>query len=220
MSLKTLIRDRGIDSALHFTTNRGLVGVLAVGALLSRRRLGKEDLLEHVLHVNAARRPEAAADFDKSKDWLDYVNLSISEVNSRFLEVSRRWHNRSDVWWCILEFDGNILAHDGVYFTTTNNSYDLCMRGAGAEGLQALFANRIVRKSNGWSVDRRGRRQELPTCEQAEVLYPESVSIEYLRRVFVNDGDHYDAVGGWLQEFNRDHVEVTLSTRKFGGQPN
>lgn len=85
MSVKTFIRDRGIDSALHFTTNHGLVGILAVGALLSRRRLDKEYLLEHVLHVNAARRPEAAADFDKSEDWLDYVNLSISEVNSRFL---------------------------------------------------------------------------------------------------------------------------------------
>lgn len=119
-----------------------------------------------------------------------------------------------------MEFDGKILAHDGVYFATTNNSYDLCRRGAGADGLQALFADRIVRKSNGWSVDRLGRAPELPTCEQAEVLYPGSVCIEYLRRVFVNDGDHYDAVGGWLQEFSRDHVEVTLSTRKFGGQPN
>ena len=220
MTLEQLIHERGIGSALHFTTNRGLVGVLAVGALLSRRQLSEESLLEHVLHVNAAQRPEAAAAFDKSEDWLDYVNLSITEVNRRFLDVSRRWHNNADVWWCILEFDANILTHEGVYFATTNNSYDLCMRDTGVEGLQALFSDRINRKSNGWSVNRLRRKPNLPTCEQAEVLYPESVSVEHLKRLYVMKDKHYDAVGGWLQEFDRSHVEVTLSRQKFGGQPN
>ena len=219
MKIAKFLSERGIDSTLHFTTNRGLVGVLDVGGLLSRWRLSQESRLEYVLHVNAARRPEAAADFDKSENWLDYVNLSISEINARFYEVSGRWHNNADVWWCILEFDSEILMHEGVYFATTNNSYELCKRGTGIDGLQTLFADRVSRKE-GWSVSRHGRSPNLPTCEQAEVLYPQSVSIDHLRRIYVQDAEHYDAVGGWLLEFDRSGVDIKVSREKFGGQPN
>ena len=219
MSIGRGIQDRGIESVLHFTTNRGLVGVLAVRGLLSRRRLSVENLLEYVLHVNAAHRPEAAGDFDKSNDWLDYVNLSVSEVNTRFLAVSRRWHNNAAVWWCIMEFDAKIITHDGVYFATTNNSYDRCIRGAGVEGLDALFVERVWRKAD-WSVGRRSRASYLPTCEQAEVLYPKRVGVEHLRRVYVAEEEHHDIVGGWLKEFNCPGVEVLRSGEKFGGCPN
>ena len=219
MKIAKFLREQGIDSTLHFTTNRGLVGVLASGKLLSRSRLSNEKLLEYVLHVNAARRPEAAADFDKSENWLDFVNLSISEINTRFYAVSRRWHNSADVWWCILEFDSEILMHEGVYFATTNNSYELCERGTGIDGLQTLFADRVSRKA-GWSVSRHGRSPNLPTCEQAEVLYPQPVSIDHLRRIYVQDAEHYDAVGGWLLEFDRSGVDIEVSREKFGGQPN
>ena len=219
MSVGQIIQERGIQSVLHFTTNRGLVGVLAVRCLLSRRKLRDEQLLEHVLHVNAAYRPEAAAAFDKSEDWLDYVNLSISEVNTRFLAVSKRWHNNVAVWWCILEFDSEILTHDGVYFATTNNSYGQCLRGADGEGLTALFQERVWRKAD-WSVRRYGRPTHLPTCEQAEVLYPERLRGQHLRRVYVADEEHYDVVGGWLREFDFPDVEVLHSSDKFGGSPN
>ena len=219
MSVQKIIRERGIESALHFTTNRGLVGTLAVKALLSRYRLQDEHLLEHVLHVNAAWRPEAAADFDKSANWLEYVNLSISEINTRFLTVSKRWHNNADVWWCILEFDSTIMTHDDVFFATTNNSYDLCKRGAGAHGLQALFAT-VVHLKKGWSVMRCARPSHLPTCEQAEVLYPKSLDTKYLKCIYVEDNDHHDVVGGWLQEFDLDDVDVIVSSEKFKGRPN
>lgn len=219
MSVGQVIRERNIGSVLHFTTNCGLVGVFAVGSLLSRRQLGDEDLLEHVLNVNAAYRPEAAAAFDKSEDWLDYVNLSISEVNSRFLAVSRRWHNNAAVWWCILEFDPYIMSHDGVYFATTNNSYDHCLRGAGVEGLMALFQERVWRKGD-WDAWRRGRPNHLPTCEQAEVLYPGRLGAEHLRRVYVEEEEHCDIVGGWVKQFHFSQVEVLYSRDKFGGRPN
>ena len=219
MSIAGILRDRQIGSVVHFTTNRGLVGALAVGALLSRWRLPSRSLLEYVLHVNAARRPEAAAAFDKSENWLDYVNLSISEVNSRFLEVSKRWHNADNVWWCVLEFDSSIMTHEGVFFATTNNAYELCERGRGVAGLKALFVPKVRRKNN-WSAIRGRRASNLPTCEQAEVLYPESVDVEYLRRIYVEEGDQYDVVGGWLQEFDNKDVEVVVSPEKFGGQRN
>ena len=219
MTIDRLIGVRSIRGVLHFTTNRGLVGVLAVRQLMSRFRLSQEQLLEYVLHVNAAYRAEAMSDFDKSQNWLDYVNLSISEVNTRFLAASRKWHNSSDVWWCILEFDPNIMTHEGVYFATTNNSYSGCVRGLGVDGLSALFRPKVARKAD-WMVERDARGSNLPTCEQAEVLYPESVGVEHLRRIYVEESEHYDIVGGWLREFGCGGVNVSVSSAKFKGCPN
>lgn len=217
--VRDIIQSRGIQEVLHFTTNRGIVGTLASHALLSRHRLPQEKYLEHVLHVNAAVRPEAAAFFDKSQNWLDYVNLSISEINRRYLTVSKRWHDDRDVWWGILSFDAEIMNHDGVIFATTNNSYDQCVREGGEAGLEKLFANRIVRK-NGWAASRGQRAPELPTCEQAEVLYPGAVDTAFLRKIYVEDEEHHDQASGWLREFGHQGVQVEISPLKFAGKPN
>lgn len=220
MTIAQVTIDRGITEVLHFTTNRGLVGTLASHSLQSRYRLPEDKYLEHILHVNAASRPEARAFFDKSQNWLDYVNLSLSEINRRYFEVSQRWHAGQDVWWGILSFDSEIMAHPGVMFATTNNSYDLCVRAPGEAGLQALFEPNVRRKANGWSAFRRQRAASLPTCEQAEVLYPGGVSTEYLRKVYVSEEDHHDQARGWLDEFGLPNVEVLILPEKFDGKPN
>lgn len=170
--------------------------------------------------MNAAVRPEAGAFFDKSDNWLDYVNLSISEVNRRYFEVSERWHAEGDVWWAILSFDAVVMTHDNVVFATTNNSYDLCLRKRGDEGPNALFAPVIDRKPPSWRARRGGRATALPTCEQAEVLYPAAVSTNFLRRVYVREEEHQDQVSGWLEEFGLPGVEVVWSPPKFLGEKN
>ncbi|MER8503908.1 DarT ssDNA thymidine ADP-ribosyltransferase family protein [Mesorhizobium sp. M0204] len=219
MSIHEVIAAREITELLHFTTNRGIVGTLASNALLSRFKLPQDKYLEHVLHVNAAVRPEAAAFFDKSHNWLDYVNLSISEINARYFAVSNRWHHDKDVWWGILGFDPQIMTHEGVVFATTNNSYDCCIRQSAVEGLERLFAPTIDRKGT-WKAWRGSRGARLPTCEQAEVLYPAAVSTEFLRRIYVRKEEHQDQASGWLREFGYRGVDVVLSSQKFIGKPN
>ncbi|MCE3026713.1 DarT ssDNA thymidine ADP-ribosyltransferase family protein [Salinicola sp. DM10] len=219
MSVMEEIERRGVVEVLHFTTNRGIVGALASKALLSRCGLRKDQYLEHVLHLNSAIRPEDSALFDKSENWIDYVNLSVSEINRRFFDVSSRWHMDADVWWGILAFSSEIMAHEGVYFATTNNSYEHCLRNAGVEGLELLFGASIPRK-NSWRAQRLSRPLNLPTCEQAEVLYPSKVSISYLRRIYVKEEEHCDLARGWLLEFGLPSVEVVISTEKFLGRPN
>lgn len=220
MTVVNEVQRRGIKEILHFTTNRGIVGTLAKGALLSRYRLPLEASLQHILHVNAADRPEAQGFFDKSQNWLDYVNLSISEINRRYFLVSQRWHIDADIWWGILAFDSEIMTHEGVIFTTTNNSYDLCVRKAGLAGLNELFEPCIGRKTPNWKVHRCQRSLELPTCEQAEVLYPGQISTEYLRRIYVPNENCHDIAKGWLREFCLRNVDVLISPQKFEGQPN
>jgi ssDNA thymidine ADP-ribosyltransferase, DarT len=220
MTIAEEIHRRGIQEVLHFTTNRGIVGILATGELLSRHRLPQEKYLEHVLHVNSATRPEATEAFDKSNNWLDFVNLSISEINRRFFEFSKNWHSEEDIWWGILSFDPVLMTHDRVVFTTTNNSYEeACHRQGGIDGLNLIFQPDIKRKT-GWYARRGTRAPNLPTCEQAEVLYQEAVSTTYLRRIYVMEGDHQDQAGGWLKEFGLQQVEVVINPAKFIGCKN
>lgn len=225
MSLKDAINRRGISEVLHFTTNRGVTGALASGYLLSRPLLKKDDYLRHVIQYNASIRPEESEYFDKSENWVRFVNLSISEINKRFFDISRSWHNNSEIWWCILAFDPIIMQRDGVRFATTNNGYDQCCRGHGQEGFEALFAPAIRRKTighygNQWTVNREARPDHLPTCEQAEILYPEKLCLGHLTTVYVEEGDHHDRVVGWLRQFKFNDIDVVVQPEKFVGRKN
>ncbi|MEA9859103.1 DarT ssDNA thymidine ADP-ribosyltransferase family protein [Xanthomonas campestris pv. raphani] len=220
MSIADQVRARGISEVVHFTTNRGLVGMLASGYLYSRHQLSDDKYLEHQWMANSAFRPESAEGFDKKENWIDYVNMSISEINSRFLLVSSRWHQDSDYWWVILSFDPIIMSGLGVYFATTNNGYDLCNRAIGEAGFESLFIPEVRRKPPSWRALRGSREPHLPTCEQAEVLYPGKVSLQALRKVYVREGEQADRVEGWLREFRMTRVEVIVSDQKFVGKAN
>lgn len=219
MSIDHLIKEKEIEEVLHFTTNNGIVGILATGYLRSRFKLSEDQYLQHILFPNSSNRPEESIYFDKKENWLNYINLSISEINSRYFQVSDRWHNTKNVWWGILAFDPVIMGHDGVYFATTNNSYDYCKRGIGVDGFNALFASLIKCKPN-WNILRIRRSNKLPTCEQAEVLYPQRISTKFLKTIYVSDESSHDAVFGWLLEFNLPNVNVVISEEKFKGMPN
>ena len=219
MSVAEIIRERGITELLHFTTNRGLVGILATEKLRSRRGLNSDDYLQSVLHRNAISRPEAAPSFDKKEDWLNYVNLSVSAINVSYMGFSRSWPHNQDIWWCILSFDPTLMEHEGVYFATTNNGYEHCIRGEGREGLEALFVPSVRRKGT-WLASRGSREPKLPTCQQAEVLYPAEVAVDYLRHVYVQTDEDSDRVRGWLRDFGPDSVSVSISESAFRGNSN
>lgn len=60
----------------------------------------------------------------------------------------------------------------------------------------------------------------MPTCEQAEVLYPEKLSLDYLNTVYVEEVNQQDIVVGLLNDFNYDGVEVVLQPEKYVGRKN
>jgi len=186
LSIKARLAARGIKEVLHFTTSNGLVGIMSAGSLFSHARLPAERQLSHILQVNCS---------DRSRDqpFHGFVNLSISRVNASFFSIARnRWHATKDLYWCVLAFDAEILTHEGVLFSTTNNAYNETLRASGEPGLESLFAptirqfpTKIIHRPPGFS-------DNLPTCSQAEALYPDSVPIQYLRRVYVPSDDIAD----------------------------
>jgi len=192
-TIEQFVADRGITEVLHFTTNHGLIGILAAGALLSRDELNAEDLLDSVKLLNCSTR--------KDPEWTGHVNLSISAVNKDFLGYSQNWHPpRDGVWWAVLSFSPRILTDPGVVFTTTNNTYHATVqRGEGLDGLTALFGPAIPWGYYGYVARRTPTAPtQLPTHLQAEVLYPGRVPLADLQAIYVPEGDHIDDVRGMM----------------------
>jgi hypothetical protein len=122
-NVSEMARERGITEVVHFSTNLGLTGCLHNEIVLPRNRLKVEEKLENILTLNAPFRSEEEAWFDKTQNWINFVNLSVSEITTNLFRASLRWHEGKDIYWLIMSFDVSLLDHKGVYFTTTNNIY-------------------------------------------------------------------------------------------------
>jgi len=205
-------KKRGITSIVHFTRRAGLVGIFASSAVKSRHDLPEDHRLKHVYEANADRRLD--------QFWLNYINLSVTNINMHMFKFSQRKHPDED--WMILEFGPKILQHRGVVFCTTNNIYPSAHRCRGLKGFEQMFAETVP----GWYGNELDRRCRLP-CEttdpQAEVLYPFELSLKHLHTVTVADDNGVDAVeaaleiyGSWpltkpLDDNGVDAVEAALS---------
>ena len=90
MTIEDIIRARQIEEILHFTTNQGITGILATEEVKARLHLPEEKHLEFIYKYNCEDR-------SRDRDWWQYVNLSISRVNSRLFDISsNRWHADGD----------------------------------------------------------------------------------------------------------------------------
>ena len=202
------VQARGISEVLHFTTNLGLTGVCASREVKSRAMLSEDQYLAKIITPNASYR--------RDLDWLNYVNLSISRVNRQFFDVSvRKWHAGEDLWWCILSFDATILGHKGVIFTTTNNIYTGVSRSEGVGGLQAMFASRVHRYSQNYVRRTRQHKLHYTTCEQAEVLYPNRVPTDLLRKVYVRTDEHAASAEGMVAASDHARIPVVVAPEMF-----
>jgi len=209
MTIKEIIQRRGIKEILHYTTNKGLIGILDAGKVKSRDRLQADQRLEFILKLNT---PKVRDD----PKWVDFVNLSISRINTDLFKISsEKWHPGSDLWWCILSFDPIILTHNGTYFTTTNNIYTGVKRNQGAVGLEALFSDMIIRWSGNIISRPRKLHESCPTCRQAEVLYPKELSTTFLQTIYVETDEKADAAYGIIGGVKHPEILVKVDPAKF-----
>ena len=206
MSVEDIIRARQIREVLHFTTNKGLLGILDGKAIKSRAALRDDQRIEHILKFNTPTVMDPS--------WIDYVNLSITRINSSLYNISSgRWH--TDVWWCVLAFDPIILTHADVRFVTTNNIYPAARRGLGEGGLNALFSEQVLARYSEVMNRTSVMPSSVPTCEQAEVLYPGEISTDFLQRIYVNSNEDQDDVYGQIAGVSHPDVDVVIDPGKF-----
>ncbi|MFZ6757569.1 DarT ssDNA thymidine ADP-ribosyltransferase family protein [Undibacterium sp. Ji50W] len=185
--LEAKISERNITEVLHFTTNNGLLGIFSTESLLAHSELPNEKRLSHILQINCKDRSRDSA-------WHSYVNLSISKINGTFFSISKRWHASADIFWCILSFSPEIMTHENVVFSTTNNAYDLTERATGHAGFESLFKPSVRQFPTKLIIRPKTAQMMHTTCNQAEILYPKSVSISYLRRIYLSSYEHLHEV--------------------------
>jgi len=199
---------RGVTRLMHFTTNRGLVGILATNACKSRPLLRDEEYLEYILTNNCSVRRE-------SLKLQSYVNLSVEHINGSFFGICEdNWHRNKDFWWCVLEFAPEIAAHDGVLFANTNNFYSGVSRKPGVEGFEDMYAEKVWQYA-GTSISRSTSNGSYPTCAQAEVLYPLQIPITYLRRVFVRTDEHAASVEAMAKALGYKDLPIVVDRTVF-----
>jgi hypothetical protein len=205
MSMENIIGKRGITEILHFTTNKGITGILATGKLFARSHLASTDYLEYIYDYNCEDR-------SRDQDWWSYVNLSMTSVNRRLFGISRgKWHISENGWWCILAFNPIICTHSGVFFTNTNNMYTSVKRLKGVEGLEAMFQPTIQQWA-GKTIQRDSSCPDnQPTCQQAELLYPNYVDLDYLTKVYVENDEiaaKFDSIKYLFKKWKKIPCEV------------
>jgi hypothetical protein len=209
MTIGDAARKRGVKSVVHFTTNKGALGILVSNGIKSRECLNDDQKLEYIFQPNAADRTRDAA-------WLNYVNLSVSRINTQFFDVSAgSWHKHRDIWWCIFSFSPVVLEHPEVVFTTTNNIYTGVSQKKGKVGFEEMFSPSVVRWHGNIAQRYSGQPAWLTTCHQAEVLYKGEISTEFLETIYVQNEDAGDELAAQIRAVGHRAVEVRVDPTKF-----
>lgn len=207
MTIDLIIKNRGIAELLHFSTSIGLVGILSTQNLLPRSALADEQTLEFILKYNAPYRSDPA--------WLKYVNLSIARINYQFFDHAGGWHRDQGLFWVVIGIAPEVLLHDGVYFTTTNNIYPSCRRGMGADALERLFAPKVLGRYSTEIHRTEEHQNHWTTCPQAEVLYPGPLPTRFMACIYVRNDNDLDAVHAQIAALGVGPYTVIVAPEKF-----
>lgn len=208
MTISEEVKKRDITEVLHFTTNAGFLGMLAQDQVLPNSKLHKENTLAFIFKQNSESRKE------KNPKWLDYVNLSISRLNHEFFGYSQYIHRNTEMFWIVLSFSSKILEHNDVYFTTTNNIYPSCTRSQGFDGFVRMFSDPIEGKYQAKFFRDKDHSPSWTTCEQAEVLYPEGLSLEFINKIYVLDEATKSSVKAQMSLYDKS-IETVVDPSVF-----
>lgn len=207
MTVEQILKDRGINELVHFTTSTGLLGILSTQSLLPRSHLAAEQALEYILKHNAPFRSDPS--------WLRYINLSITKINQVFFDHSGRLHRDSGVFWVVLAIDPKVMCHDGVYFATTNNIYPACRRGEDSQALERLFAQRVSGRYSVPIIRPAEHPDNWTTCPQAEVLYPGRLSAQFIRNIYVRSDTDRNSVNAQIAALGVAPYEIIVEPERF-----
>lgn len=175
-SIRTNAKKRGITRLCHFTPSRNLVHIASgrQGILASRHL--SEDRAEIF----------NPTDIERWDGFPDHVCCSIQYPNAWYFSKARL-NETLFRDWVVLLIDAKYLWRPGTKFSPINAASREASIAAGAEGFEALFEESVegVRRFR-----RRPKRPAfLPTDQQAEVLVPDSISMQDISGVALVDAE-------------------------------
>jgi hypothetical protein len=89
------------------------------------------------------------------------------------------------------------------------------LRGVGPETFGSLFAERIVRWRNNVVTRDPASPLNYVTCEQAEVLYPGEVPVDFLKKIYLVSDEIADEVHGLVSVLGYKDIEIVVKPEVF-----
>jgi hypothetical protein len=105
MSIADRARAIGVSEVLHYTSEKGVMGSIIVGAVLSRDEVENTEEVAYIY--------EGVWDRSRDIEWIGHISMSLTEVNVDLFQRSRR--NHPHWWWAIMSFPPEILDDEGVW---------------------------------------------------------------------------------------------------------
>jgi|GEM_PF-1246901 len=200
--IQEFIKDRKINFICHFTTVENLEGIIREGGILSNIQL-KEKISDSFQYTQI--------DSDRIDGYRDHICCSISNYNSKYHYHARKRCKTS--CWVLLAIKPDYLYKQNTQFCRVNaaTAYGRYVQ-EGFDSLESMFAPNVVGLSlnDGTTYTREENTLEsLPTHPQAEVLIHESISIEDVLWLWINDTNNEQLVKnvGWQ---GRIHIVESL----------
>ena len=203
MTVAEAVAGRGVTELLHYTTQKGVLGTIASGAILSRAQLDGEEYLAHIREAVWPRKDPA---------WIDHISLSMTSINYELFLQSRSHY--PELWWAVFSVSSAILEGSDAVFTTTNNIFPSVRRGRGLAGFEAMFAEEVVGKY-GAIHTRAGLADNQPSDRAAEVLYPVRIAMDAIQGVYVIEPDHRNMILAWCDAHDRPELSVEVRPDVF-----
>lgn len=171
--IRAFVAERGIFCLCHFTTIENLQGICREGGLLSNQQL------------QSRNSPYTQIDEGRWDGKSNHICCSINSYNSMYLYRAKH----KSQCWVLLVIKPDYLWKQGTLFCPINAASE---RGAyikeGLTGLKSMYES-VLSDIKGRPYDRQkdGRADFEPTCIQAEVQVHESISLDDVLLLWVNE---------------------------------
>lgn len=171
--IRTFVAERGINILCHFTTIENLQGICREGGLLSNPLLRNQGQQYNQI------------DPGRNDGRVNHLCCSINSYNSMYHYHARLRHQTK--CWVLLGIRPDYLWKQGTLFCRINAAS--ASGGYIKEGfaaLQSMFAPKVT-DVTGKLWTRQGLSDALPTCVQAEILVYESICLDDVILIWVNE---------------------------------
>ncbi len=180
-----LLKNRGINKLVHFTSKENLNNILKFG-LLSIKQLREKNILYRNLDNN------------RWEGEPDYISLSVTKRNRAYFTKHLN-HNLIEIYmdaellWEILDTNGNLKKR---IYSNMNAAYKYSLKGSSISDFENMFANK-VENSKYNDTDRKTRIRDTSissnetTDYQAEILFKEWIPIKYFSEIHFNNKKDY-----------------------------
>lgn len=192
LEIKQFLENRGIKYLVHFTDESSVASIRKNG--ICSRREGKRRGIKIRVNDNDVSAHKADKYMKSTSD--DYISLTITTINEKVLSAYKARNGIRNAKRILI--DASILwkeiDRDRIYCNMNASSRSLSC-GNDIKALKAMFAPSVeqVKFSGERTIDTRsGKPKNVPTHNQAEILFQSYIDPKYFLNSYELEGNNYE----------------------------